>query len=288
MNWASKLNKFSTSLGIFSNECDNINKTVIFLAGFNFKTLLGLFLIPRKMCRLKLHICTIHFFTCSTQHPVSTAYCCATRYWLVSEMLHTIQHFCFYIMPWHLRVRINHLYTLQSLLFSHSKHLNVCSISALSRWSTVVHHHQEHDGGRGAGGVCGGLWLASAGGEPHVSERGHVPSQAAGQHPAPAAAGRNGFHPAHCHRQQWVSTSRHEHTYTELDRDVLLFRHAQSHTLALVLLLSPSQTHTHTPVQSLHSVTCLTRSVVSAGRRLTQMSLCTGDKSHRPSSFGFT
>lgn len=39
---------------------------------------------------------------------------------------------------------------------------------------------------------------------------------------------------------------------------------------------------------SLHSVTCLTRSLVSAGRRLTQMSLCAGDKSRRPSSFGFT
>lgn len=38
----------------------------------------------------------------------------------------------------------------------------------------------------------------------------------------------------------------------------------------------------------LRSVTCLTRSVVSGGRRLTQMSLCAADKNHRPSSFGFT
>lgn len=58
--------------------------------------------------------------------------------------------------------------------------------------------------------------------------------------------------------------------------------------LCLSLSLFYTHRHTHTPVHSLHSVTCLTRSVVSAGRRLTQMSLCTGDKSHRPSSFGFT
>lgn len=108
-----------------------------------------------------------------------------------------------YIMLWHLKPP--HVYMPQSFFFSRSKWLKVSSISVLSRWPTVVHHHQEHDGGRGAGGICGGLWLATAGSEPHVSERGHVPSQAAGQHPAPATAGRHGFHPAHCHRQQWVS-----------------------------------------------------------------------------------
>lgn len=78
--------------------------------------------------------------------------------------------------------------------------LTVSCISVLCRWPTVVHHYQEHDGGRRAGGICSGLWLTAAASEPHVTERGHVPGSAAGQHPAPATAGCNGLHPAYCHR----------------------------------------------------------------------------------------
>lgn len=130
--------------------------------------------------------------------------------------------------------RIPHVYMQQSFSFSHSQHLKVSSISVLTRWPTVVHHYQKHDGGWGAGGIRGGLWLTSAGGEPHVSERGHVPSQAAGQHPAPAAAGRNGFHPAHCHRQQWVTVYRAG------------TRRAVTKTCTVLPFLSPSLSHTHT------------------------------------------
>ena len=113
---------------------------------------------------------------------------------------------------------------------------NVFSLSVLSRWPTVVHNHQEHDGGRGAGCVCGGLWLTSAGSEPHVSEWGHVPSQAAGQHPAPAAAGRNGLHPAHCHRQQWVSMHQHKCTYGSwIETCFCLDTHNKTHMLLFFL-----------------------------------------------------
>lgn len=75
----------------------------------------------------------------------------------------------------------------------------------------------------------------------------------------------------------------HNHTYTNVLSFCLRFlclSHTHTRTYTYI--------HMHTAVRCLLSVTCLTRSVVSAGRRLTQMSLCTGDKSQRPSSFGFT